>query len=142
MCPRLLSPPQQLSELPTASENTPSTMTCVKQVRPCKVQRRVFSQAPWASPEQPTSFARVFRAQFGTTPARYVEGARVERARRHLEDGHESLDEIADICGFGSVERMRRSFGRAVGVGPSAYRERFRARKPRRSADRKLRRAG
>jgi transcriptional regulator GlxA family with amidase domain len=82
----------------------------------------------------PRNFARVFRRQFETTPARFVERARVERARRHLEDTRLSLDEVADACGFGSTERLRRSFARVLGVGPAAYRERFE--KPR------LRRAG
>jgi transcriptional regulator GlxA family with amidase domain len=82
----------------------------------------------------PRNFARVFRRQFETTPARFVERARVEHARRHLEEARLSLDEIADACGFGSGERMRRSFARVLGVGPAAYRERFE--KPR------LRRAG
>lgn len=73
----------------------------------------------------PRNFARVFRRQFETTPARFVERARVERARRHLEEARLTLDEIADACGFGSAERLRRSFVRALGVGPAAYRERF-----------------
>ena len=72
----------------------------------------------------PRNFARVFRRQFETTPARFVERARVERARRHLEEARLTLDEIADACGFGSGERMRRSFSRVLGVGPAAYRDR------------------
>jgi len=73
----------------------------------------------------PRNFARVFRHQFETTPARFVESARVERARRHLEDARLSLDEIAEACGFERTDRLRRSFGRIVGVAPAAYRERF-----------------
>jgi transcriptional regulator GlxA family with amidase domain len=32
---------------------------------------------------------------------------------------------IAANCGFGSEETLRRSFLRAIGVTPQAYRERF-----------------
>ena len=85
----------------------------------------------------PRNSARVFRRQFETTPARFVELARIERARRQLEEARLSLDQIADACGFGTSERMRRSFGRVLGVGPSAYRDRFE--KPR---ARPLRQAG
>jgi transcriptional regulator GlxA family with amidase domain len=35
------------------------------------------------------------------------------------------LEEIALRCGFGTVETLRRVFGRRLGVGPSAYRSRF-----------------
>jgi transcriptional regulator GlxA family with amidase domain len=71
-------------------------------------------------------FARAFRAETGLTPAAYVEGLRVERARALLEDGH-SVDGAARAAGFASAEVLRRVFHRRLGVGPSAYRERFRS---------------
>jgi len=73
----------------------------------------------------PRNFARAFRAQTGVTPARYVESVRLEAARRRLEDTTEPLQGIARACGFGSAETMRRSFLRALHVGPSEYRRRF-----------------
>src|SRR3954449_8745122 len=72
------------------------------------------------------SFARAFRAEVGQTPAVYVEGLRVERARSLLEDGAQSLDAVARAAGFSSPEVLRRAFHRRVGVSPAAYRERFR----------------
>jgi transcriptional regulator GlxA family with amidase domain len=73
----------------------------------------------------PRHFARSFRAQMGTTPARYVESLRLEAARRRLEDGGEPVGAIAAACGFGTAETMRRTFLRALGVGPAEYRRRF-----------------
>ncbi len=73
----------------------------------------------------PRHFARAFASEVGTTPARYVERARVEAARRRLEDTDQGLDEVAFACGFGSGEVMRRAFLRVLEVGPSAYRSRF-----------------
>jgi transcriptional regulator GlxA family with amidase domain len=72
------------------------------------------------------SFARAFLREVGQTPAAYVEGLRIERARMLLEDGAESLDAVARATGFRSAEVMRRAFHRRVGVSPAAYRERFR----------------
>jgi transcriptional regulator GlxA family with amidase domain len=72
------------------------------------------------------SFARAFRAEVGQTPAVYVEGLRVERARALLEDGAQSLDAVARAAGFSSAEVLRRAFHRRMGVSPAAYRERFR----------------
>ncbi len=71
------------------------------------------------------NFARVFSAETGTTPAAYVEAARLERARMLLESTTEQLDTIAQRCGFGTVETLRRTFARRLHVSPSAYRERF-----------------
>lgn len=74
----------------------------------------------------PRNFARAFQAETGSTPAVYVESARVEAARRALERGGETLDAVARACGFGTPETMRRAFHRRVGVGPMAYGARFR----------------
>jgi transcriptional regulator GlxA family with amidase domain len=75
----------------------------------------------------PRHFARVFTREVGTTPARYVEKVRIEAARRRLEESTHGVDAIADACGFGTAETMRRAFLRTLRVPPSAYRGRFRS---------------
>jgi transcriptional regulator GlxA family with amidase domain len=74
----------------------------------------------------PRHFARAFAAESGVTPARYVEQVRLEAARRRLEDGREPIATVAAACGFGTAETMRRTFLRALDVGPAEYRRRFR----------------
>ncbi|MFF2399950.1 GlxA family transcriptional regulator [Streptomyces goshikiensis] len=71
-------------------------------------------------------FARVFRQETGTSPASYVEAARVEAARRLLESTDQALDEVAAGCGFGSVETLHRALRKQIGTSPAAYRRRFR----------------
>lgn len=73
-------------------------------------------------------FARVFVAETGATPARFVERVRVEAARRRLEESDDGVEAIAARCGFGSAEVMRRTFLRHLRVSPSDYRRRFRSR--------------
>lgn len=75
----------------------------------------------------PRNFSRSFRREVGVTPARFVERVRVEAARRRLEDSTASVDEIANGCGFGTAETMRRTFLRVLRVTPSDYRNRFRS---------------
>jgi transcriptional regulator GlxA family with amidase domain len=74
----------------------------------------------------PRNFARVFRRETGMTPGSFVEMARVEVARRRLEESSEPIDAIAADCGFGTRESMRRAFLRTLGVPPGSYRDRFR----------------
>jgi transcriptional regulator GlxA family with amidase domain len=69
--------------------------------------------------------ARLFLTETGTTPARFVERARVEAARDLLEAGRASVEVVAHQVGFGSAETMRRAFLRVLGVGPADYRARF-----------------
>jgi transcriptional regulator GlxA family with amidase domain len=71
--------------------------------------------------------ARLFLEQAGTTPARFVERARVEVARAILERTSMPTGAVSLRAGFGSQETMRRAFLRVLGVAPSNYRARFRA---------------
>ncbi len=73
----------------------------------------------------PRSFARVFAARMGATPAKHVERLRVEAARQRLEQADETVATIAQRCGFGDDERMRRAFMRSLGISPTDYRARF-----------------
>lgn len=70
-------------------------------------------------------FSRVFRAETGLTPAAYVEVARVEYARRLLEETERTLDGVADACGLRSVETLHRSFRRQLSTTPGEYRRRL-----------------
>lgn len=73
------------------------------------------------------NFARRFTADTGIPPARYVSNARVEAARRRLEEGNLMVSQVSRRCGFGSEESMRRTFIAALGVSPRDYRDRFRS---------------
>ena len=73
----------------------------------------------------PRSFARVFPAQTGSSPARFVEGLRITRARELLEAGAESFASVAQLAGFGSEERLRNAFIRRLGLSPHQYRSHF-----------------
>ncbi len=74
----------------------------------------------------PRHFTRLFTAEVGESPGRYVERVRVEAARRRLEETGETVDVVAARCGFGTAETLRRTFHRRLGVAPDDYRRRFR----------------
>lgn len=73
------------------------------------------------------NFARRFVDAVGLAPGKYVEQARVDAARRVLEQTDLDISRIAARCGFGSAETMRRVFVKHLAVPPSEYRERFRS---------------
>jgi transcriptional regulator GlxA family with amidase domain len=75
----------------------------------------------------PRNFQRVFTSEAGKSPARYVEELRIETARRILERTTQSMDEIADRCGFGSADVFARAFTRVLQSTPGEYRNRFRS---------------
>jgi transcriptional regulator GlxA family with amidase domain len=75
----------------------------------------------------PRNFARLFRGETGQTPAEFVERARADAARAKLQQTLLPVDTIAEECGFGYAERMRRTFQRLFDVSPHDYRALFRS---------------
>ncbi|MCB2185565.1 MAG: DJ-1/PfpI family protein [Deltaproteobacteria bacterium] len=73
----------------------------------------------------PRNFARVFKSETGLTPNKYLETLRLDRAREIIAAGGDSLENIAQACGFGREEQLRRSFLRRFAVTPSQYRLHF-----------------
>ena len=72
------------------------------------------------------NFARVFLRETGSTPGDFVESARLEAARRQLEESDHALERVAREAGFGNADRLRRTFLRRLGLTPLDYRRRFR----------------
>ncbi|WP_332838831.1 GlxA family transcriptional regulator [Nocardia bovistercoris] len=70
-------------------------------------------------------FARRFRAETGSTPARHVEDLRIDAARHLLESTDLTTDAVAAGCGFGSREVMHRTFRRRLATTPTQYRRSF-----------------
>lgn len=71
------------------------------------------------------NFARSFLRDIGVTPADFVEAAKLDDARRMLQDFAMPLQRIAEQCGFADLQVMRRAFRRNLGLGPTEYRDAF-----------------
>jgi AraC family transcriptional regulator len=75
-----------------------------------------------ATNRSPSHVARMFRAELGMPPHRYLINLRVEKARRLLEKTNMSIAEIAYDCGFAHQEHLTRLFRRHCNTTPAAYR--------------------
>lgn len=70
----------------------------------------------------PWHFLRVFKAEHGTTPMRYLAGVRVRAAQDLLASTTRSVTEVAYACGFSSPGHLTTAFTRQLGTTPSRYR--------------------
>ena len=66
-------------------------------------------------------FRRLFRAEFGTSPQKYVISLRIQHAISLMAAGYYSLSEIAYACGYGDYKYFSAEFKRIKGVPPSRY---------------------
>lgn len=74
----------------------------------------------------PRHFTRVCLREMKMNPGQFVDRLRVEAAQRMVDSSNMGLKEIADSCGFGSADAMRRAFVRVIGITAGEYTERFR----------------
>ncbi len=71
------------------------------------------------------TFLRRFRDGTGLTPLKWLRRERIGRAMKLLEEPGLALVDIAENCGFESLESFRKAFKEIAGVAPAAYRKRF-----------------
>ncbi|HST81809.1 MAG TPA: DJ-1/PfpI family protein [Kineosporiaceae bacterium] len=70
----------------------------------------------------PRHLSRLFLADLGVTPGRFVRQARTEAAAHLIATTSLPLPGIATRCGFGSVETLRLAFSQRYGTSPSRFR--------------------
>jgi transcriptional regulator GlxA family with amidase domain len=69
--------------------------------------------------------SRIFKQECGMTLMTFVNDARIDAVRRHLEATDITLTEIAKRCGFTNAANLRRVFTKRLGIAPLEYRQRF-----------------
>lgn len=69
-------------------------------------------------------FARIFRAETGASPMEYVHALRLERAKKLLLAGDNTVTEIALECGFNTPSYLSSCFHKRYRVSPSEYQKR------------------
>jgi AraC family transcriptional regulator len=70
----------------------------------------------------PFHFLRLFAKVLGVTPHQYLVRTRLRRAARLLADPGRSITDVAFGVGFGDLSNFVRTFHRAAGVSPRAFR--------------------
>ncbi|MGF6609665.1 transcriptional regulator GlxA family with amidase domain [Paraburkholderia sp. WSM4175] len=75
----------------------------------------------------PRQFSRVFTLETGQSPAKAIEGLRLEAARLMIEKSRHSLEVIATETGFRDRRHMREAFIRGFGLPPQEVRREARA---------------
>jgi AraC-like DNA-binding protein len=70
----------------------------------------------------PFHFLRSFAQAIGVTPHQYLVRCRLQRAARFLVEPERAITDVALDCGFNDLSNFIRTFRRAAGVSPRAFR--------------------
>jgi transcriptional regulator GlxA family with amidase domain len=73
------------------------------------------------------TLSRQFSAQLGTSPAKWLVRARINRAQQLLETTRLDLEAVAGAVGFSSAAVLRSRFRAVAGTSPQAWRRTFQA---------------
>lgn len=82
----------------------------------------------WLAQELRTSrrsVERRFKQSVGVTPLGYLQKLRVEKAKRLLEEGTRTFEEITYQVGYEDVPFFRKIFVRLTGLRPNEYQRKF-----------------
>ena len=71
----------------------------------------------------PFHFLRLFARVLGVTPHQYLVRTRLRRAARLLAEDGRPVTDVAFDCGFNDLSNFVRTFHRAAGVSPGAFRK-------------------
>lgn len=73
----------------------------------------------------PRNLKRRFKQATGDSPLVYLQRLRIEAARRELESGNKTIEEIAMMVGYTDTDFFRKLFKRYLDVTPKTYRRKF-----------------
>ncbi len=66
-------------------------------------------------------FRKTFESVYGTSPIRYLQTLRINKAKAILESDYTSIGQIAESVGYTSIYHFSKMFHRVTGTSPSEY---------------------
>ncbi|HZJ61625.1 MAG TPA: AraC family transcriptional regulator, partial [Chitinophagaceae bacterium] len=71
------------------------------------------------------TFERRFRKCTGNSIAEYIKRVKVEFAKKRLEEGRKTVNEIIYETGYNDVDAFRRVFKKVTDLSPLEYRKKY-----------------
>ncbi|HEY5825492.1 MAG TPA: AraC family transcriptional regulator, partial [Cyclobacteriaceae bacterium] len=71
------------------------------------------------------TFERRFKKGTGNSIAEYIQRVKVEFAKKHLETGRKTINEISYEIGYNDIDAFRRMFKKYTDLSPLDYRKKY-----------------
>ena len=128
---RLVMPPHrdggqaQFIERPLPRQANSRLAALLDMIRAKPSERWTINRMAREAAMSERTMIRRFKESLGASPGDWLTETRVDAARQLLEAGAASIEEVADLAGFGSAATLRHHFRNRIGVSPARYRARF-----------------
>jgi AraC family transcriptional activator FtrA len=128
---RLVMPPHrdggqaQFIERPVPQRANDRLAAVLDTIRARPAERWTISRMAREAAMSERTMIRRFKDSLGSSPGEWLTDTRVDAARQLLEAGTASIDDVAELAGFGSPATLRHHFRNRIGVSPASYRARF-----------------
>lgn len=66
-------------------------------------------------------FRKLFKEKYNVSPIKYINEARIDKAKQLLIDEDNNVSEIATMCGYSDVYSFSRAFKKIIGVSPKKF---------------------
>ena len=109
----------------TKDHGDPSVMKAQKWIEQHHTQSIDYDRLAGKFRMSRRSLERRFKQATGVTPLRYLQQLRVETAKRQLEEGTQTFNEITYQVGYEDISFFRKVFVRLTGLRPKEYQQRF-----------------
>ncbi len=90
-------------------------------------QRLTLAEMAQAVSLTPSHLCRIFKAEIGGTPAKYLRWLRLQKAKEYVETTQLSVKEIMTKVGLKDESHFVRDFEMAHGLSPRRYRAHYHA---------------
>ncbi len=102
----------------------PRLLNLVDKITNNPAQNWTLSELAKQANMSPRTLDRKFNQTLNASPVQFVELTRLNQARVLLSKGV-SMKQVAGLCGFGDLQKMRRSFSRNLGITTTEYMQHF-----------------
>ncbi|CFR13725.1 transcriptional activator FtrA [Yersinia frederiksenii] len=116
---------QQFIPTPVTKEPYRDMAKLMERVREELAKNWTISQMAAELALSERTFLRRFAASTGQTPKIWLQHERMHAAKELLERDQINIVDIAEYCGFQTVEGFRNAFRQTVGITPAVYRRQF-----------------
>lgn len=110
----------------TAETISPATMESIQYIKKHLGEELSISDLANNSGYSLNHYINLFKKAVGETPSSFIRRCRIQKACELLEETNETIEVIAQICGFGNFSYFFRSFKKIQGQTPHEYRKAIR----------------